>query len=242
MLHKTSHSLNVLMQNICGLSNPLAESEEMLSPSKLAAQRIYSTARKQISFHSALRSSTDDLAALSSPPPSPQHAHVPAIAVAPREYCSTPAHAATPALPPAAAVAERGYIERQLLADNAQQFQLIQRQIDVLREMIVKLAHEKKTVHVQPMPVEPAAPAVAVPQLVLAPPPPPLQETKQPDNVTSGVPYVTCVDLWVALVFAIVFLIGLVRIIEWLAEKLCLAVAYCREVLAPKASSRRRAV
>jgi hypothetical protein len=221
------------MPNACGASNIMPDDEQMLSPSKLAAQRIYSTARKSISFNDALRGSSDTAC---SPPSSPPLVSAPACQRLPQQR--RPSSPTDLEQRPRQQVAvhdiERNHREdlKQLLHENARQFRLVQQQIDTLRSMLVQLASERQHVAAIPpqTPLPPPAPLPPTPQ---APTPlPPQAQSAAPLQLQStvipkplhNVVVEHCgieINVWQTLIFAVVFLIGLVRIIEWLVEKIC---------------------
>jgi hypothetical protein len=215
------------MPNACGVSNIMPDDEQMLSPSKLAAQRIYSTARKSISFNDALRGSSDTAC---SPPSSPPLVSAPPCQRSPQQH--RPSSPTDLEQRPRQQVAvhniERSHREdlNQLLHENARQFRLVQQQIDTLRSMLVQLASERQHIATPlPPPTLPQTPTPLPPPAPLPPTPlpPQLQSTVIPTPLHNVV-VEHCgieINVWQTLIFAVVFLIGLVRIIEWLVEKIC---------------------
>jgi len=209
----------------------------MLSPSKLAAERIYSTKRNSISFHAALQSGSPELALAAFEKPvqdtaplmlqqfeKPVQDTVP-LAIQKPTFPTLAQRSYPPVQEPTQDMINALYSDRfktddsleesrmidRKLANN--QFQLVQQQIDLLRKVVAATG--------SPVP----APAPA-PQPIVVTIPAPAPVTPVPVATASAAPIAiaslennSLFLLLQKLIFAAIFIVGLLRIVEWLVEK-----------------------
>lgn len=202
--------------------SPNANSQ-MPSPSKLAAQRIYSSPRNRITFHDALQGGVD---AFVKPAPI---------------VCSN--NAANVSLTPTVATQPNNDLQQ-----NDSQFHLLQQQIDLLRSMIVQMSQSKREASVLTPPPIQNQPHVTILPLTVAPQPTQQQRVVVDEPTTdtapavvsnlinrgtaflsenqSRLPILNCfscagtISWWQVLLFAVVFIIGLIQVINWIIEKI----------------------
>lgn len=229
-----------MQKRLCG-TNVDQDVEVMLSPSKLAAQRIYATKRNSISFHAALQSGSPESAMATFEKPvqdtvpvvASQKPTFPTMAV---EYYP-PIQEPPPDAWQCATRNPDSERMHQLRLENAQQYKLVQQQIDLLRKVMANSNNVPTPVIVQ-VPVPPPSQPQPVAATVAQTPPPPLAST------VTGNAQPTQDNTWLTmltkLVFAAVFLVGLLRIVEWLVEKIANFIAPSEKLTErlPRSSSR----
>lgn len=244
-----------MQKRLCG-NNVDKDVEVMLSPSKLAAQRIYSTKRNSITFHAALQSGTPEnaMATFEKPvqdtvPLIQQKATFPAVA---REsypplreasestmctlYSTAPSSVEQAPLCPSFYPTSHLSIPHdpmslqyettrtpqsekmlQLLEDNKKQFKAVQQQIAMLRQ--------SNQTQAPPPQSRPILMTVLPEKQMIVSPSPSMQTPMQPVIVAQTLQQPFAQEnnsVWVLLqklVFAAIFIVGLLRVVEWSVEK-----------------------
>lgn len=215
----------------------------MQSPSKLAVQRIYSPPRNHISFHSALQGYGNDLTSQSS-----VQASAETIVTSPQTITSSCANEHSfVSMDKSSAAQDKNGNDKQvqlLLDENKRQFKLVQEQIDLLRLLLIQVSQQSKSASlVQSTPSTPAitTPAVTTPTTVASPLPQPsfesaasvapmlvqkvvdvLNQEKSQSIIQTTQNCFSCFSAiagWQIIIFSLIFIIGLIRIIEWFIEK-----------------------
>jgi len=199
-----------MQKRLCG-TNVDQDVEVMLSPSKLAAQRIYATKRNSISFHAALQSGSPESAMATFE--KPVQDTVPVVA-SQKPTFPTMAVEYYPPIQELTPDAWQPEHMHQLRLENAQQYKLVQQQIDLLRKVMANSNSAPTPVIVQVPVPPPPQPQPLPPQPVAAPLPAVLPIVTAPTQDNTWLTMLT------KLVFAAVFLVGLLRIVEWLVEKI----------------------
>jgi len=200
--------------------------DSLLSPSKLAAQRIYSS-RKPLSFHAALQTSSDSINDFScdSEPQSPirDTGVRPAVARTEKTMSHQNPHAEKSFLMPLCEKSEKqdklakqqqrfSEYERRLIENNAQ-FASLEAQVNSLRKVIVQLAEQKveqarsestNSVVVQKNNAESEPQSAAQTESDCCP-------TVTEENSTQ-------VNVWSFVLFATIFIVGLLSILNWVVS------------------------
>lgn len=210
-----------MQKRLCG-NNIDQDVAVMLSPSKLAAERIYSTKRNSISFHAALQSGSPELAIASFEKPVqdmvPMTEQKPTFpTLAQRSYPASfqePSEEVMATLYQQKLPMPKKETEKiqQLLQDNDQQFKIVQQQIDLLRKVVAATG--------SPVPPQPIVFSIPTPQAVpVSQPAPAALPVSQPAAVAPVPENNSIFLLMQKLIFAAIFIVGLLRIVEWLVEK-----------------------